>query len=54
MLPEQTIESEMRGSGPPIILVQLLLIPKTGYFHGTTKISKSPLRVIYNLLLKIL
>ena len=28
--------------------------PKTGYFHGKTKISKTTLRVIYNSLLKIL
>ena len=36
MFIEQTIEFELRGSGPPGRTCN----PKTGYFHDKTKISK--------------
>ena len=51
MLFEQIIEFDLRGPGlcNPICTVT----PKTGYFHGKTKMSKATLRVICNLLLTI-
>ena len=49
MLIEQIIEFKLRGLGP----LNRTCIPKTGYFHVKTKISKENLRVDY-LLLKFL
>ena len=41
MLIEQIIEFELRGPGPSEHTC--IVTPKTGYFHGKTKISKSTL-----------
>ena len=46
MLIEQIIEFEWRGPEPP----GRTCIPKTGYFHHKTKMSKENLRVYYLLL----
>ena len=48
MLIEQTIELQLRGSGPPGQTCTLI----SGYFHDKTKVSKENIRVDYYSLLK--
>ena len=51
MLIEEIVEFELWGPG--LLVVQCTYIPKTGYFHDKTKISKANLRV-NDLMLKML
>ena len=53
MLIQQIMEFELRRPRPLIIHAQLLQNWHV-FFHGKTKLGTSTLRVIYNLLLKIL
>ena len=51
MLIEEIVEFELRSPGP--LVVQCTYIPKAGYFHDKTKVSKANLWLNY-LMLKML